>query len=217
MTDNLLQREVLDELKWEPSLNAAEIGVAVKDAVVTLSGYVDSYAQKLAAEKAAKKVRGVRGVAEEIQVKIPTVTKRTDADIARAALNTLQWHVQVPEERIKVKVENGWVTLDGEVDWAFQKEAAMNCVRNLTGVSGVTNMLTVRPKVKIQEIKAKIGEAFKRSAELDANRIFVEATDGKVTLTGKVHSWAEKDEAARIAWAAPGVSTVQNYIAVSAS
>jgi osmotically-inducible protein OsmY len=215
MTDNLLQREVLDELKWEPSINAAEIGVAVKDGVVTLSGYVDSYTQKLAAEKAVKKVRGVRAVAEEIEVRIPMVTRRTDADIARAALNALHWHVQVPEERIKVKVENGWVTLEGELDWAYQRDAAMTCVRDLTGVSGVTNLLTVRPKVKIQEIKTKIGEAFKRSAELDANRIVVEVINRKVRLSGKVHSWTERDEAARIALAAPGVSVVENRIAVS--
>jgi osmotically-inducible protein OsmY len=216
MRDDVLQQEVITELKWEPSINAAEIGVAVKEGVVTLSGYVDSYTQKLTAEKAVKRVRGVRGVAEEIEVRIPSVTKRTDADVARAALNALHWHVQVPEERIKVKVENGWVTLEGELDWAFQKQAAMDCVRDLTGVTGVTNLLIVKPKVKTQEIKAKIGDAFKRSAELDANRIFVDAVDGKVTLTGKGHSWAEKDEAGRIASAAPGVSTVQNRIAVSA-
>jgi osmotically-inducible protein OsmY len=144
------------------------------------------------------------------------VTKRTDADIARAALNALEWNVQVPNERLKVKVENGWLTLEGELDWAYQKQAAMDAVRDLTGVHGVTNLITIKPKVKTQQIKAEIAEAFKRSAELDANRILIEAADGKVTLTGRVHSWAERDEAARVAWAAPGVSTVQNYIAVAA-
>jgi osmotically-inducible protein OsmY len=208
---------VINELKWEPSINPAEIGVAVKDGVVTLTGYVDSYAQKLTAEKAAKRVRGVRGVAEEIEVRIPSMTKRTDADIARAALNALAWNVRVPNELVQVKVEDGWVTLEGEMDWAFQKEAAMDCVRDLTGVRGVMNLISIKPRVKTEEIKTKIGEAFKRSAELDANRVIVEAADGKVTLTGKVHSWTERDEAARIAWAAPGVSTVQNYIAVSPS
>lgn len=215
MRDDVLQQDVQTELKWEPSINAAEIGVAVTDGVVTLTGYVDSYTQKVTAEKAAKRVRGVRGVAEEIEVRIPSVTKRTDADIVRAALNALEWNVRVPNERIKVKVENGWVTLEGELDWGYQKEAALDAVRDLIGVRGVSNLITIKPKVKTQEIKAKISEAFKRSAELDANRIIVEAADGGVTLTGKVHSWLERDEAARVAWAAPGVSTVQNYIAVS--
>ena len=143
------------------------------------------------------------------------MTTRADADIARAALNALEWDVRVPNELIKVKVENGWVTLEGELNWGYQREAAMDAVRDLTGVHGVTNQITIKPKVKTQEIKAKISDAFRRSAELDANRIIIEAADGKVTLSGKVHSWLEREEAARVAWAAPGVSTVQNYIAVS--
>lgn len=215
MKDEVLQQDVINELKWEPSINATEIGVAVKDGVVTLSGYVDSYTQKMTAEKAAKRVRGVRGVAEEIEVKIPLTTKRTDADIARAALNALEWDVRVPNEKIKVKVEDGWLTLDGALDWAYQKDAAMDAVRDLIGVHGVTNLITIKPKVKTQEIRTKISEAFRRNAELDANRIKIEASDSKVTLSGKVHSWLERDEAARTAWAAPGVSTVQNDIVVS--
>jgi osmotically-inducible protein OsmY len=215
MRDDVLQQEVLNELKFEPSVNPAEIGVTVEDGVVTLTGYVDSYAEKLAAEKAAKRIRGVRGVAEEIEVRIPSAMKRTDADIARTALNALEWDVQVPNERIKVKVENGWVTLEGEVDWGFQREIAMDTVRDLMGVRGVFNMILVKPKVKTQEIKAKISDAFKRSAELDANRIIVEAADGKVKLSGTVRSWVERDEAARVAWAAPGVSAVENHIAIS--
>lgn len=215
MRDVGLQQNVLNELKWEPSIHAAEIGVAVKDGVVTLTGTVDSYSQKLAVEKAAKRVRGVRAVAEEIEVRIPAETKRNDADVARAALNALQWHIQVPDERIKVKVEDGWVTLEGDVDWNFQRDAAMDAVRELIGVRGVTSLINVKPQVKVREIKAEISEAFKRHAELDANRITVDAADGKVTLSGKVHSWTERDEAARIAWAAPGVSTVQNHISVS--
>ncbi|HSF41930.1 MAG TPA: BON domain-containing protein [Thermoanaerobaculia bacterium] len=215
MRDVGLQQNVLNELKWEPSIHAAEIGVAVKDGVVTLTGTVDSYSQKMAVEKAAKRVRGVLAVAEEIEVRIPSATRRTDADIARAALNALQWHIEVPDERIQVKVEDGWVTLDGDVDWNFQRDAAMDAVRDLIGVRGVTSLINVKPKVKVREIKAEIGEAFKRHAELDAHRITVDATDGKVTLSGKVHSWMERDEAARIAWAAPGVSTVQNQISVS--
>jgi osmotically-inducible protein OsmY len=215
MNDDMLQREILDELKWEPSIDPAEIGVAVKDGVATLTGHVDSYAQKLAAERAAKRVRGVRGVAEEIEVRIPMVTQRTDADIARAALNALQWNVRVPDEQVKVKVEDGWVTLEGEVDWGFQKEASVDAVRDLIGVCGVSNLLTVKPKVQTQEIKAKIAQAFKRSAELEADRIKVEAMNGKVTLSGKVHSWSERDEASRVAWAAPGVSAVVNQLMIS--
>lgn len=215
MNDNALQREVLDELQFEPSLNAAEIGVAAKDGVVTLSGYVDSYMQKLTAEKATKRVRGVRGVAEEIEVRIPMSTKRTDAEIARAVVNALEWDVRVPNEKIMVKLEDAWLTLEGQVDWAYEKEAAMESVRDLTGVRGVSNLISVRPHVGTVEIKDRIREAFRRSAELDADRIRVEAADGKVTLSGSVHSLLERDEAGRVAWAAPGVAKVENNLTVS--
>lgn len=215
MNDNALQKAVLDELKFEPSLNAAEIGVAAKDGVVTLSGYVESFTQKLAAEKAAKRVRAVRGVAEEIEVRIPVSTKRTDAEIARAALNTLEWDVRVPKQKILVKVEDDWLTLEGEVDWAYQKDAALEAVRGLTGVRGVSNLISVKPRIKTVEIKEKIREAFRRSAELDADRIEIEATDGTVTLSGIVHSLIERDEADRVAWAAPGVAKVENNLTVS--
>lgn len=215
MNDNALQREVLDEIKFEPSLNTAEIGVAVKNGVVTLSGYVDSYTQKLAAEKAAKRVRGVKGLAEEIEVRIPSSAKRTDAELARAALNALEWDVQVPHDKILVKVEDARVTLEGDVDWGFQKEAATKAVRHLMGVRGVSNLVSVKPRVKTLEIKDRIREAFKRSAELDADRIRVDASDGKVTLSGSVHSLLERDEAGRVAWAAPGVDKVENNLSIS--
>lgn len=213
--DITLQRDVLDELRWEPSINPAEIGVAAKDGVVTLTGYVNSFGEKLAAEKAAKRVQGVKAVAEEIEVRVPSQMKRTDADIAQAALNALEWHVLVPHDRVKVKVEGGRVTLEGELDWGFQRDAAMEAVRHLTGVHGVTNLISVQPRVEAQEIRTRIAAAFKRSAELDADRIKVEAAGGKVTLSGNVHSWVERDEAVRVAWAAPGVSAVENHISVS--
>lgn len=215
MNDNILKHQILDELTFEPSIDPAEIGIIVKDGIVTLTGQVDSFAQKLAAEKAVKRVRGVRGVAEEIEVRIPSSLKRTDADIARVALNALEWDIQVPNERVKVKVEDGWVTLEGEVAWDFQKRAAADAMRYLTGVSGVFNLITVKPRVKTPEIKDKISAAFKRNAKLDANRINVVAADGKVTLSGRVHSWLAHDEAVRIAWAAPGVAKVEDQITVS--
>jgi osmotically-inducible protein OsmY len=157
----------------------------------------------------------VRAVAEEIEVRLPSTMKRNDTDLAKAALDALGWDVEVPRV-IKVKAEGGWLTLEGEVEWGYQKEAAMRAVRYLTGVRGVTNLVTVRPRVQVGEIKTKIAQAFKRSAELEANRLAVEATGGRVTLSGTVHSWEEKDEANRIAWAAPGVVAVDNRIAIAA-
>lgn len=215
MNDDTLQRAVLDEIKYEPILNRAEIGVAAKDGVVTLSGHVDSYIQKLTAEKAAKRVRGVKGLAEEIEVRIPTSSTRTDAEIARAALNALEWNVQVPHDKVLVKVEDAWVTLEGEVDWGYQRDAATEAVHELTGVRGVSNLVAVRPQVKTQEIKERIRDAFTRSAELDAERIHIEAADGTITLTGSVHSLLERDEAGRVAWTAPGVAKVENNLTVS--
>lgn len=214
-TDLQLQQDVQDEIRWEPSIGDAEIGVAVKDGVATLSGYVRTFAQKFAAERAAERVSGVRAIAEDIQVRLPGALTRTDTEIAHAAANALRWDIEVPDDRLKARVEDGWVTLEGSVDWYFQKAAAERAVRFLTGVKGIANMISVKPKASAFEVKAKIESAFKRSAELDAQKINVETADGRVTLRGTVRSWTERQEAERAAWNAPGVREVNDQLTLS--
>ncbi len=214
-TDTQLQQDVMYELKWEPSVKAAEIGVSAKDGVVTLTGYVDSYFRKWAAERAAARVFGVKAVAEEIQVRLPGSLKRSDEDIARAAAYALEWNVSVPYDHVKVQVQDGSVTLSGEVDWWYQKNAAEDAVRPLMGVVSVNDQIYIKPAVKPLDVKEKIESAFQRNALLDARRIKIETIGGKVILSGSVRSWAEREQVLRAAWAAPGVSEVESHIIVN--
>ena len=212
--DSQLQSAVMDELKWEPSINAADIGVAAKEGVVTLTGWVRSYPEKQAAERAAKRVAGVKAVAEEIEIRLPGIYERTDSDIAKSAVAALAWNVMVPRDSVKVMVEHGWVTLEGEVGWQYQRRAAGDSVRNLPGVKGVSNLVQMKAIVDTVHLKKNIEQALIRNAQFDASQINVEAVDGAVVLRGRVRSWAEKDEAENVAWSAPGVKKVENAVTV---
>ena len=214
-SDSEIERDVKEELKWDPDLCADDIAISVKNGVVTLAGFTPSYTDRLEAEKAAKRVAGVHAVANDIEVRLPAIDQRPDPDIARDAVAALKAELPISHDRIKVIVKDGWITLEGAVEWQYQKTTADSAVRKVKGVKKVTNVITVKPKVQPSDLKRKIQEAFKRSAEVDADRITVEANGSEVILKGTVRSWIEREEAERVAWSAPGVSKVEDRIVVS--
>ncbi len=214
-TDKQIQTDVLEQLRWSPRVFEKDIAVSVRDGIVTLGGTVGSYAQRLAAESETEHVAGVRAIANDIQVKLPGSAQRSDAEIAHAAVSALQWDVEVPEEQIQVKVDNGFVTLSGGLEWNFQRSAAERAVRYLLGVKGVINHIKISPRVEKQDVAKKIKDALVRSADLEASRISVETTEGVVTLKGKVRSHTERAEVERAAWSAPGVKQVNDLTTVS--
>ena len=214
MTDKVLRQTIVDELDFEPSIDSANIGVAVDNGVVTLTGHVASYAEKVAAERAVERIKGVQAIAENIEVRYPGHKQTADDEIADRALSMLGWNVQVPKDSVKVKVEKGWVTLSGAVHWQYQRVAAESAVRELSGVISVTNRIEVRPKVAPRDVKQKIIDALKRNAELEADGIRVDVVDDKVVLAGKVKAWHERGIAERAAWSAPGVKAVQDDLAL---
>lgn len=213
-TDAEIKQDVLDELAWQPNIDETQIGVIVENGVVTLSGIVNNYSKKMAAEKAVKNVEGVKAVAEDIEVIYGTSYKKTDKEIAKAIVDAFEWNSSIPEDDISVKVENGWVYLSGEVQWAYQKNAAKNAIKNLMGVKSVTNAITIKNGIKPTEVKDRISKAFQRMATIDANNIIIETHGHKVILRGKVHSIKEKEDAEKAAYNAPGVYEVQNELKV---
>lgn len=214
MSDIALRQNILSELEFEPSLDAVNIGVAVKDGVVTLTGHVGSYVERAIAERVVGRIKGVRAIAQEIEVRLAGNRKTADDQIATRALKIIAWDTTIPNDKIQLKVQNGWITLSGEVEWNFHKKGAEEAVRKLSGVSGVTNLIAVRPHADVSDVKHRIENALKRNAEIDAGRIRVVVAGGKVTLEGKVHAWHERGVAEQAAWSAPGVHAVEDKIQI---
>ena len=214
-TDQAIQEDVEQELQWDPDLDATNIAVSVKDGVVTLAGFVKSLNDKYEAESATKRVAGVRAVANDLELRLPAIDERPDPDIARDAIAAITIQLPISFENIKVTVRDGWVTLEGRAEWQYQKNTAENAVRRVRGVKGVSNMIALKPRAKPAEIRNKIQEAFKRNAEVDANRIVIETNGSEVILSGTVRSWLERCEAERLAWSAPGVTKVEDRIVVA--
>jgi len=214
MSDRTLKQAVEDELEWEPSINAEHIGVTAEDGVVTLTGHVGSYTEKFTAEKAARRVKGVRAIAQEIEIRFPSDKKTSDDQIAKRALDIIAWDSTIPKDKVQVKVQGGFVTLSGQVDWHYQRADAEYAVRKLAGVKGLSNEIQVKPKVQAIDVKQRIESALKRNADLEADSIKVSVLNGRVTLDGKVKAWYERDLAERTAWSAPGVISVEDHISI---
>jgi len=215
MDESTLRQDIIDELEFEPSINAAHIGIAVECGVVTLTGHVTTYAQKTAAEEVVRRVKGVKGIAQEIEVRPIGANKTADDEIAKRALNSLRWTTLVPQDVVQIRVQDGWVTLTGKVDWQYQRTAAENAVSGLAGVKGFRNNIEVRPHATTADVKKRIEDALRRNAEVEANAIRVEVRDGKVRLEGKVNTWAQRRAAERAAWSAPGVRSVEDLLTIS--
>ena len=216
-TDDEIQKDIMEQIKWEPYLKASEIGVAVKNGVVTLSGHVDSYPKKLAAENAAKKIAGVKAIAEDIQIGVSPAQDRSDTEIAEAIINAIKWHTAVREEKIKVKVENGIVKLEGEVEWEFERQKVKTAIENISGVRAVHNLIVIKPQATPTDVERKIRAAFHRSATIDSGKINAEVIGNKVILRGNVRSFVEKEDAENAAWSAPGVLSVESHLKVEDS
>ncbi|CAN7635129.1 MULTISPECIES: BON domain-containing protein [Mesorhizobium] len=214
MTDLALRQNILDELEFEPSIDAAHIGVAVEDGIVTLTGHVSSYWEKTTAENVVKRVKGVKGLAEEIEVRLVGLKGTADDEIAKRAVDAITWNVSIPRDKVQVKVQDGWITLTGRLEWQYQKNAAAEAVRGLAGVVGVANQIEINPRASVSDIKKRIENALKRNAETEAQTIRVIVQDGKVTLEGKVRALSERQAAERAAWSSPGVRAVEDRISI---